>query len=725
MCRENFKIGDLIIAKENQGYTCTNEETLCVVEEEAINYIEKNSIGVKIIASPKREYLDNLFVVRQYRFQHITVDEYFDRFPNAIKSSDFYKYANENDKRMERMKEMNDFMNNNEKFVLSEEKREVLVTEITDLLNEYNYHPTRTGINNIIDEWQNEKGWVVKLFEQHPNYNGKYQIVFDSDFKREINKNIIHNFCQFLLRVSCEFKKEVQIGVFSYKETKDACNKMIRICDLMSKLESEFGFIEINGHDRSYYEREKERFTLHYQKYSYATYKKEIQFDGYKTYEYETYMMGENISSLAYALSKYTDSLADEEFANFVNSKFPDIKAVIGQKVSRIVNKICKSYGIDKNNNYNREFAAYSDAINPLTIKRHTILSCHPIDYLTMSFGNSWASCHTIDKHNKRGMDNDYSGCYSGGTMSYMLDGSSIVFYTVDKAYDGNEYELQPKINRNMFHIGEDKIIQARIYPQSTDGSTGFYREVRNIVQKIIADCLGVPNLWINKKGTDECCEVVYSKGVHYRDYENFSDCNVSYLKNEDDSVNYTEIVIGHDPICPRCGCEHSNEEAIECEDCYEEGEHECQCCGEVGDEDNMHYINGSWYCEDCCFYCAYHDEWEIYAEDSYYVEDYGRICENAYNYGDFGYCEHCNSYFCVDSDTVVTNDSCTYCCAKCAGNDGYIELDDGEWYSKDEVYYCEDCNRYVHESDWNCETDSCDDCAEELEQEDEELLEV
>ena len=40
------------------------------------------------------------------------------------------------------------------------------------------------------------------------------------------------------------------------------------------------------------------------------------------------------------------------------------------------------------------KFAKYADSINPIKVKRHTVLSVHPIDYYTMSFGNSWTSCH-------------------------------------------------------------------------------------------------------------------------------------------------------------------------------------------------------------------------------------------------------------------------------------------------------------------------------------------
>ena len=255
-------------------------------------------------------------------------------------------------------------------------------------------------------------------------------------------------------------------------------------------------------------------------------------------------------------------TILNEEWANCVNRALPNIKAVSGQKTSRVVNKICKHLGYDKHEEYNRKFAAYSDAINPLSIVRHTVISLNPIDYLTMSFGNSWASCHTIDKLNRRNCDNSYQGCNSSGTMSYMLDGTSAVYYTVSKDYEGKEYYFQDKITRQMFFYGEDKLIQGRLYPQGEDGATDKYTQVRNIVQKVYADILGIPNLWKLTKGTSEASKYIYSHGTHYRDYNHFSSCTLSIIQ---DSENGNSIDVGADPICIECGCRHQIEENINC----------------------------------------------------------------------------------------------------------------------------------------------------------------
>ena len=127
----------------------------------------------------------------------------------------------------------------------------------------------------------------------------------------------------------------------------------------------------------------------------------------------------------------------------------------------------------------------------------------------------------------------------------------------------------------------------------------------KTITQKIIADCLGAPNLWKNEKGTEECENVIYSHGTHYEDYFNFNSCNVSYLKNNG-TYNIEKFTVGHSPICPCCGYEHDYQEAIECEDCYDDSTcHECYCCDGEYDEEDMYYIDGHWYCSDCSTYCS------------------------------------------------------------------------------------------------------------------------
>ena len=565
----SINVGDLVTAYEGcTRYSFTNNQSLCIVTK-----FECDKMFVKIIAHASiKNVLNNEYDVMPDDFVPITVEEFFTKYPDAYKIENiedcianmksFFKNLHQKLLREKQLRYKN-------RYILSDEKRKELIEEMTVLLKEYDYHPTEKGLNAIIDEWSINKADIIRLFEKHPNYNGKYQIAFDADYDRELNYNAIQKFKEYLNKYLVA--NEIHMDGYSYSEACKLRNNFERISDYMKTLNNmHLGVAKLNEKCVEYYESEYNRLEMLANRIT--NYIRTINYRTFGNYVFEKDVWYNTISKFIDFLDLFgyiSEPLATEYFADRINDWYPSVKAVKGQKVSRIVNKVCCLLGIDKYEDYNKEFAKFSDAVNPLSIKRHTVLSCHPIDYLTMSFGNSWASCHTIDKHNKRDMPDAYSGGYSGGTMSYMLDETSVVFYTVDAKYTGNQLELEPKINRNMFHIGEYKIIQARVYPQSNDDTDGIYTKIRNIVQKVIADCMDKPNLWKLRKGTDECKEVTNTIGVHYRDYLSFDSCNVSYLKLDDSgSVNTTKIKIGHNPICPCCGKTHDSKKNIECFNC-------------------------------------------------------------------------------------------------------------------------------------------------------------
>lgn len=704
-----IKVGQLVTGRDDAPYGITTEESLCLVEE-----VDGNEIKVLVVAHADGRKCHDW--VNKKHFVPCTFAEFAKKYPNAKLTS---KYSVEELNKIKNVEEMKmDLAMNKEKigsYELSKEERESLRKEIKDLLEEYDYNPTDAGVNKILNKWIKNKGWMINLFKNHPNYNGKFQIAFDSDYSRACDKNILSGFQNYFVRTAKGLLlKNKIIGGFSYEETRRIYEKLKNLINKLDDVTYYTGYRAIDYNEKL---TECLRWEKKYREYRKGIDNGTLEKDGYTVYDAESYKVYKKVCNFGETLYYMREHIADEIFAQKVNEYFPKVKAVAGQKVSRIVGKIAKQLGIDKDPEWNREYAKYSDAINPLAVKRHTVLSCHPIDYFTMSFGNSWASCHTIDKTNKRGMPNDYEGCYSSGTLSYMLDGSSFVYYTVDKDYNGNELELQDKINRNMFHMGEDKLIQARVYPQATDGETGIYKQIREIAQKVIADCLGVPNMWKNVKGVDECYSVTDSYGTHYKDYTNFSDCNVSYLKDETEAINKYRIEIGHNPICPHCGKAHTYEKAIECRECYA-SEIQCDNCGYNYSRQSMHEIDGGWYCEDCCFYCEYHERWEVGdPSDQIYVDDYGRICEDALEDSDIFYtCNRCNRIGLVDRDDYIeTEDGRHYCRYECAERDGYRETSDSEWYPEDEVYYCEHCERDVHASEWNSELDCCTNCVEEV----------
>ena len=219
-------------------------------------------------------------------------------------------------------------------------------------------------------------------------------------------------------------------------------------------------------------------------------------------------------------------------------------------KTSRAFNRMCSFYGVDKAPKYNKLFAQYADMVSGLKRKLKFFISVNPIDYLTMSFGVNWASCHTIDKTNQRHMENHYSGMYCAGTVSYMLDSTSIITFVHN--HIPTDWE-DGKIYRCMFHYGNDVLVQGRVYPQGNDGNTDLYKAFRSYVQNELTSLLGLTDTTWVKKPDGEVSPNVNSIGHHYRDYTNFSHCNVSYPRER--SYNKNNIVpIGHSNICTFCG---------------------------------------------------------------------------------------------------------------------------------------------------------------------------
>ena len=167
------------------------------------------------------------------------------------------------------------------------------------------------------------------------------------------------------------------------------------------------------------------------------------------------------------------------------------IKCATGQKASRIIGKLCKKFGVDEHPRYNAVFAQLADALNPLQMQKTAILSVHPCDFLEMSNkDNTWRSCHKLN-----------GGSYQAGCLSYMTDGVSMVFYTVDEDVK-KDFHKAPRRNRQMFFYSNNMLFQSRLYPGDSGEELG--EQFRSLVQKAISACLGVPDLWTLKVKQDE-----------------------------------------------------------------------------------------------------------------------------------------------------------------------------------------------------------------------------
>lgn len=484
---------------------------------------------------------------------------------------------------------------NNVTEIRREAKMEIM--EILDMCGCYNY--TSEGIDQWLDVWEEAcSPQIEAIAEKSPYYDGKCKIVFPSEFGREIDSDKVLSFGDWLNKWIARNVEPLKIEGRSYSEW----NNIKYQYDKMDKIRRSLGpcsFDKLPEELQNLIENLRAYLlsTMYYASYSRVT---------------QAFMTFSSILGISINGELYPDSVGDnksvyasrvlancfhnrnwhtqfltEPMASYLNVSFPDCSFVEGQKLSRAVSAIASKYGLKKDPEWEREFAKFADAVNPLTIKKWTVISWHPVDYLTFCFGNSWSTCSNIDKRNVRGIkigdsrssvtdyvneDYVFRGEHAAAALSYMFDRSSFIYYTTNYKYKGTNYEMQDKESRIVFSLSENMttLLQSRLYPQCNDDAAddSNYRIPREIVQKVISDALEVPNLWTIKKGRDACCTYAQSTGVHYPDYVDSrnKNCNISYRGDSPET-----IYIGHDAICPDCGCTHREHNSLNCYDCNPE----------------------------------------------------------------------------------------------------------------------------------------------------------
>ena len=250
---------------------------------------------------------------------------------------------------------------------------------------------------------------------------------------------------------------------------------------------------------------------------------------------------------------KERNPVVDEEFLRSVKRHITDgeVKINIGAKLTRAIRQICVHFGWDKQVGFEKAYAELTDIITTKVDKRKYCLSINPIDFLLMSNGNSWSSCHYLEYGNT-------NKCYQAGTMSYPVDNVSMIFFSLPEDATG-ELCKQKKLRRQIFCYDGRALLQSRLYPKYDAVATS--NDIRAWVLGEFCKAEGDDHMWDAAFGHSYIPYYFDTRkySTHYPDYE-YSDYNCKVIPRKGlVAYDYSPFVsyIGDKTICPVCGNEH------------------------------------------------------------------------------------------------------------------------------------------------------------------------
>lgn len=516
---------------------------------------------------------------------------------------------------------------------------ENLTNDMCRVLREHNYSHDKTAVRKIVSKSLAAKEELIDIFRKNPYWNEEQLCIhFEHDYDRKIQPEAYRIFLNWLWAASEERNRAEGIPTMDSVHTEEAnrgiFGEYYNIYDELVELPAETILPEFEEEENlNYWGRDRQK--------------------------------------------KYQNALAR---INQLDEKW---NFRPGMKLNRVVNKICVKYGWDKLVGYDRKYATFSDSMTPLKVKRQTTISVNPIDFLLMSHGNSWKSCHWI------GWDESEAGCYSSGTVSYMLGEDSFIVSAIDENASGERLAEEPKILRQVFGYHDYQLLQSRLYPQDCDsGAKELYDNIRGMVEEIIAQAIDEPNRW-----TKDAMNV-QSDGTAYQDWNCMNVCSMHTLLNHKDDVK-EPIMMSREPICVKCGCEHGNEESILCDDCQGHYCADCGCSIDLRYEDSYVTNGEEYYCTDCRVYCdkcggVERRDYSVWISDieerwcdwcagryavqcvncgEYVSEAYDHdangnpICEGCYD-SEYARCEECDELYLVGEMENINN---RWYCGQCA----------------------------------------------------------
>lgn len=426
---------------------------------------------------------------------------------------------------------------------------DVLVDKMMALLTKHRHRNSEHGVCVMLDYYFKAKEPLIKLLATSNHYNGDMRIVVRKGFDRDIDRYKVAQFCN-------SFAKNIQADKFMLK-FEDSDGK--KLMDYMMT-----GHKKVNVQD----------FTA--KNFAFENAEKMSQFDLYTGSTKESYDKFTEFNNYMCDFSRLACSqLARDKCENGI-----DLKK--GMKTSRAFNKVCTHYGLNKAHPkkvtttengqsvtrtvypYDQLFAQYADLVSSSNRKLYYVISVNPLDYITMSNGVNWTSCHSAVRTNSAG----FGGMACAGCTSYMTDPVSIITFVLDDI-NGDIHDIG-KVYRQMYYYENNMFVQSRIYPQANDGATNLYDRFLVLMQEEMSEPLGVTeDDWGYVKEYGLINNMTKNQGYHYPDAGHNSECGIFYPKSKvSDIRTHKRITIGSMSICPHCGRQMNYRNRLSCPDC-------------------------------------------------------------------------------------------------------------------------------------------------------------
>jgi hypothetical protein len=307
----------------------------------------------------------------------------------------------------------------------------------------------------------------------------------------------------------------------------------------------------------------------------------------------------------------------------------------------------------------------FSQLINTMkTAKRRqtVVLSCDLEDFITMSMGTSWDSCHQLGK------------MYGMGAIAYAQSPNVLITYVKSE-----DHEYRKKWRQIIYcDVESGFAVGSRQYPSpnnvATDGARNLWQECYNM----------------HNNGTRETTNFKYSKSPQglrgrLKKSNGFAYVDILEFSPSSDKINghvWSTWINGTEKptinccpreiVCLKCGNLHRNVRSykVSCGECPRQGELKCRECGR-------------WHTEETC---------------TYVDREGGYICSGCLR-SDYTYCPMCQQW---ERDYNITTVNGARICETCALDNFYRCGNCGEWHEKTESrpayrngrkqHYCPTC---------------------------------